>query len=79
MSKSPAVISDRKYDKLSSNERLHIYDHPYAVLYHCPETGQRKEVLYHGKKKGQHDLVERLFNKQYPKLKDRVFGIHWRG
>lgn len=79
MSKSPAIISNARYDKLSRDERLYLYDNPYAVLYHCPETSQRKEMLYHGKKKGQHDLVERLFNKQHPHLKAHVFGIHWLG
>lgn len=79
MSKSPAIVSEAKYNKLSRYFRFHIYDHPYAVVYHHPETGQRTESMYYGKKKGQHDLVEKLFNKQHPELKNKVFGIHWKG
>lgn len=79
MSKSPPVISEAKYQKLNREQRLYLYDQPYSVLYHHPETCQRAEMVYYGKKKGQHDLVERLFNKQHPNLKKRVFGIHWMG
>lgn len=79
MSKSPAVITESKYHNPKNKNLKNLYDHPYAVLYHHPETGQRVEVLYYAKKKGQHDLVHKLFNKQHPKLKDKVFGVHWKG